>query len=67
MTGAADLIRKIEQATAGCDSEADALRAVLGLEGDLTEDERAVCEVIGLRTLAAVHERGKDDDLKRAH
>jgi hypothetical protein len=60
MTRAADLIRKIEEATAGCDSDADALRCALELEPGLSEAERGFCEWVGLRVLAAVAERGKD-------
>jgi hypothetical protein len=34
------LVRQIDRVTADCDSAEDQLRAVLGLEGSLTEPER---------------------------
>jgi hypothetical protein len=60
------LVERIAQATAGCDTEADGLSAVLGLEGSLDEDERAYVEHLGLLVLAAIQDdRGGATRAKR--
>jgi hypothetical protein len=52
------LVHRIEQATTGCESAEDQLRAVLGLEDTLDEDERGYCEHLGLLVLAAIQSDG---------
>jgi hypothetical protein len=48
------LVERIAGVTADCDSAEDQLRAVLGLEDTLDEDERAYVEHLGLLVLAAI-------------
>jgi hypothetical protein len=60
VTRAAGLIKRIEEATTGLDSEEDRLRAALELEDTLSEDERGFCEWVGLRVLAAISNHGRD-------
>jgi hypothetical protein len=60
MTLPVTLVERIAGVTADCDSEEDGLRAVLGLEDTLDEDERGYCEHLGLLVLAAIqNDRGK--------
>jgi hypothetical protein len=54
----ASLAHRIERVTADCDTEEDQLRATLGLQSGLDEDERGFCEHLGLLVLAAISDRG---------